>query len=164
MSTLDIIILLCFLPAVFRGATKGFIIQAVSLVSIILGVWCAYHLSSQVCEWLRPYLAISEAALNVISFALILILTVLVLQIIGVVLTNLTKLVLLDWLNRILGVVFAIAQCALILGLIIIMFTTLNLNYELVDNKILEDSVCYQALKDLAYAVFPYLKRLLFNQ
>ena len=102
--------------------------------------------------------------MNVISFAIILILTVLVLQIIGVVLTNLTKLVLLDGLNRILGVVFAVAQCALILGLIITMFNTLNLNYEFVDNKILDDSVCYQALKDLAYAVFPYLKRLLFNQ
>lgn len=164
MNTLDIIILLCFVPALISGISKGFIEQAIALVSLVLGAWLAYRFSALVSSWLDPVLEVSETALNVISFAAILIVVILALFMLGKMLSGLMRLVLLGWLDRLLGVVFALVKAALFIGLIITMFNTLNLNYEFVDNKILDDSVCYQALKDLAYAVFPYLKRLLFNQ
>ena len=71
MSTPDIIILICFLPAIISGIMKGFIEQAVALVSLILGAWLAFKFSTVVSGWLQPYFEVSETVLNVISFVVI---------------------------------------------------------------------------------------------
>ena len=77
MSTPDIIILICFLPAVISGITKGFIQQVVGLVSLLLGAWLAFRFSNVVSEWLRPYFEVSETVMHVISFAVIMVAAVL---------------------------------------------------------------------------------------
>ena len=41
MNTLDIILLILFIPGVIRGLTKGFLEQAVSLAGIFISVYLA---------------------------------------------------------------------------------------------------------------------------
>ena len=50
----------------------------------------------------------------------------------------------------------------LVVGLLVMLFNTLNTKVELVDEKILGDAVLYTPMKDLAYLVFPFFKELLF--
>lgn len=164
MSTPDIIILICFLPAVISGIKNGFIEQVVALVSLVLGAWLAFKFSNVVGEWLKPYLEVSETVLHVISFAVIMIAVVLVLFVLGKILTGLTKLVLLGWLDRLLGLVFALLIAGLLIGIGIILFDTLNVKFGFVDEAILDKSVLYGPIRDIAYMVFPYLKELLFKQ
>ena len=38
MATLDIILLICFIPGIIRGISKGFLEQALSLAGIVLSV------------------------------------------------------------------------------------------------------------------------------
>ena len=47
---------------------------------------------------------------------------------------------------------------SLMLGLLILGFEALNANFNLVDPKELENAVVYNALKNIANVVFPYLK------
>jgi membrane protein required for colicin V production len=164
MSTPDIIILLCFLPAVISGITKGFIEQAVALVSLILGAWLAFKFSSVVGDWLHPYLEVSETVLHVISFAVIMVAVVLVLFVLGKVLAGVTKLVMLGWLDHLLGLVFALLKAGLLIGIGIVLFDTLNVKFELVDEAVLDGSVLYSPIRDIAYTIFPYLKELLLKQ
>ncbi len=164
MSTPDIIILLCFLPALIRGVMKGFIEQAVALVSLVLGAWLAFKFSTVVGEWLQPFFKVSETVMHVISFAVIMIAVVLVLFVIGKLLTGISKIVMLGWLDRLLGLVFALLIAGLLVGIGIILFDTLNAKFELVDNAILDEAVLYSPLRDIAYTVFPYLKELLLKQ
>ena len=164
MSTPDIIILICFLPAVISGIMKGFIQQVVALVSLLLGAWLAFKFSNVVGEWLQPYFEVSETVMHVISFAVIMVAVVLVLFVIGKVLTGVTRLVMLGWLDRLLGLVFALLIAGLLIGIGIVLFDTLNAKVELVDNAILDESVLYSPIKDIAYMVFPYLKELLLKQ
>lgn len=164
MQTLDIIILICFIPAIVRGLSKGFIEQAIALVSLVLGAWLAFKFSEPMGAWLQPYLDVSETVLSVISFAAVALATVLILFLLGRLLTGLVKLVMLGWLDRILGLVFALLKAALAIGLLVILFDTLNLKFEFVDTAKLDASVLYNPIKDLAYVVFPYLKELLFKQ
>ena len=164
MSTPDIIILICFLPAVISGIKNGFIEQVVALVSLVLGAWLAYKFSNVVGEWLQPYMEVSETVLHVISFAVIMIATVLVLFILGKILTGLTKLVMLGWLDRLLGLVFALLIAGLLIGIGIILFDTLNVKFGFVDEAVLDESVLYGPIRDIAYMVFPYLKELLLKQ
>jgi membrane protein required for colicin V production len=164
MSTPDIIILICFLPAVISGIKNGFIEQVVALVSLVLGAWLAFRFSNVVGEWLQPYMEVSETVLHVISFAVIMVAVVLVLFVLGKILTGLTKLVLLGWLDRLLGLVFALLIAGLFIGIGIILFDTLNVKFGFVDEAVLEESVLYGPIRDIAYMVFPYLKELLLKQ
>ncbi|MBR1575275.1 MAG: CvpA family protein [Bacteroidales bacterium] len=165
MSTLDIILLVCFVPAIVTGIQRGFIAQVVSLVSIILGIWLAFHFSEMVCEWLRQYLPnLSETILNIVGFVLILTVVALLLHLVGKLLMRLFKAVDLGWLNWILGLIFSLLKAALIIGLVLVLFDTLNLKFGLVKADTLDQSVLYAPLRDAAYKVFPYLKALLFKQ
>ncbi len=56
---------------------------------------------------------------------------------------------------------FSLAVTAVVIGLIIIMFDTINGKFSLVKGSALQDSLLYGALKDFGYFVFPYLRQLL---
>ena len=163
MATLDIILLVCFLPGIIRGLSKGFLEQALALVGIVLSVWAAFRFSSLVCTWIKPYLEVSETVLSVISFALILVVVALVAILVGKLLTKLLELAMLGWLDKVLGLVLALAVNALAIGVVIVLFDTLNLKFGFVKPEVLDESVVYTALKDLSYLVFPYLKELFFK-
>ena len=164
MATLDIILLVCFIPGIIRGLSKGFLEQALALVGIVLSVWAAFHFSSLVCTWLKPYLEVSETVLNVIAFALILVAISLAVLLVARLLTKVVELAMLGWLNKVLGLAFAVAVNALVIGIFIILFDTLNVKFGFVKPAVLDQSVVYTTLRDLCYLVFPYLKQLLFKQ
>jgi membrane protein required for colicin V production len=68
----------------------------------------------------------------------------------------------LGWLNKLLGAVFSLLKCSLIIGLLIMVFNSINNTFNLVAEEELAKSVLYPPLKDIAYTVFPYLKEMLF--
>ena len=164
MATLDIILLCCFIPGIIRGLSKGFLEQALALAGIVLSVWAAFRFSSLVCTWLKPYANISETTLNVISFALILIVISLAVVLVAKLLTKVAELAMLGWLDKTLGLVFALAVNALVIGLVIILFDTVNAKFAFVKPEVLDASVVYTSLRDLSYLVFPYLKAFFFKQ
>ena len=161
MNTLDIVLLVLFVPGIIRGLSKGFLEQAISLVGVIASVYAAFHFSSFAAEKLKAYITVSETVLNVISFVVVLVLVLLAVMLIAKLVTKVAEMASLGWLNKALGLVFAIATTALILATLIILFDTVNLKFELVKEPVLEGSVLYGPLKDLGYFVFPYLKQLL---
>ena len=164
MATLDIILLICFIPGIIRGISKGFLEQALSLAGIVLSVWAAFKFSALVCGWLKPYLSLSETTLNVVAFALILVAVCLVVLIVAKLLTKVLEMSMLGWLDKILGLVFALVVNALLLGVFIILFDTLNLKFGFVKPEVLDGSVVYTTLRDFCYLVFPYLKAFFFKQ
>ena len=164
MATLDIILLICFIPGIIRGISKGFLEQALSLVGIVLSVWAAFKFSALVCDWLKPYLSLSETTLSVVAFALILVAVCLVVLIVAKLLTKVLEMSMLGWLDKILGLVFALVVNALLLGVFIILFDTLNLKFGFVKPEVLDGSVVYTTLRDFCYLVFPYLKAFFFKQ
>ena len=163
MATLDIILLICFLPGIIRGLSKGFLEQALSLGGIFLSVWAAFKFSTLVCGWLKPYLSLSETTLSVVAFALILVAVCLAVLIVAKLLTKVLEMSMLGWLDKILGLAFALVVNALLLGVFIILFDTLNLKFGFVKPEVLDASIVYTTLRDLSYLVFPYLKAFFFK-
>ena len=164
MATLDIILLCCFIPGIIRGISKGFLEQALALAGIVLSVWAAFRFSSLVCTWLKPYVEVSETTLNVISFALILVAVSLLVFLVAKLLTKVAELAMLGWLDKTLGLVLALAVNALVIGVFIILFDTVNTKFSLVKPEVLDGSIVYTSLRDLSYIVFPYLKSFFFKQ
>ena len=161
MNILDIIILICLIPAIIQGIRKGFISQAIGIISLIAGVWASAKFANVVGAWLTQYLSASEQIIKIISFALILIAVFIVLGLIGKLLESIIKLIMLGWINKLLGVAFSLVKCLLILGLVVLAFNSINTSFNMVKPEIIADSVLYPIVKDTADTIFPYLKSLL---
>lgn len=161
MNILDIILLICLIPAIFQGLRKGFISQAISIVSLVAGIWMSAKFADIVTEWVSKYLSASEQVLKLVSFILILIGVFIVLGLIGRLLEATFKFVMLGWLNRLLGLVFSLAKALLILSTIIVAFNSLNNTFGFVNKEVLDGSILYPPLKDLADTIFPYLKNIM---
>ena len=164
MNIIDIIILVCCIPALFHGFSKGFVSQAISLVALVLGVWMSFKFSAPLGEWLKSFADLPGTVLNIIAFALILIMVMLVLKLVGIALEKVIKVAMLGWLNKLLGVVFSLLKAVLIIGLVIIMFDAVYSLIPFVSSDTLSESVLYQPIKDIANTVFPFLKGLIFNK
>lgn len=162
MSILDIILLICFIPALVQGLKKGFISQVIAIVSIVVGVSVSLKFANIAGAWLAQHIDASGEILKVTAFALILIGVFIVLGLLGKLLEKILKLVMLNWLNKLLGVLFAFLKTALIVGLMIILFNSLNETFHFVEESALADSVLYPPLKHMAYIVFPHLKEIFF--
>lgn len=160
MNILDIVLLVCLIPALIQGLRKGFIAQVVAIISLVLGGWLAYKFSAVVTEWLAQWLDITGQALNIISFILIFAVVVTLLFLLGKILEASVKIILLGWLNKLLGLVFALFKYALVIGLLVILFDSINDKFSLVSGSYLDSSFMYSGLKSISYSVFPYLKSL----
>lgn len=165
MNTVDIIILVCFIPALIAGLSKGFISQIVSILSIVIGVWVAFHFSELLCPYISEYIpGLTPTILHVTAFAAVFLLVAVILTLIGTLIRKMIKLVLLGWLDRLLGVVFALFKTAIIVGIVLVLFESLNTILGLVSSETLTDSVLYGPFKDFSYKLFPFLKALIFKQ
>lgn len=161
MHILDLILLICLVPAAIQGFSKGFITQLIGFVAVLVGAWVSYHFSGLVSDLLKTWFEVSPAVLQIISFVLLFIVVVFVLNLIGKALKAILKFAMLGWADKLLGVVLSLLVTCLVLGLLIILFNTINTKFELVSEEVLSQSVLYGPLRDIAYTVFPYFKELL---
>ena len=160
MNILDAIILTCLIPAIFQGLRKGFISQAISIISLIAGIWASAKFADIVTAWASQFITASEQVLRIASFAVILIAVFVVLGLIGRMLESVLKFVFLGWVNKLAGIGFSLIKAVLIIGLTITTFSSINSTFELVKPEVIADSTLYQPLKDIADAIFPYIKNM----
>lgn len=161
MNILDIILLVCFIPAIISGLRKGFIAQVVAIISIVLGVWLSVKFATLVGSWISQWIEASPQLINIISFAIIFIAVAVLLFTIGKLIEATIKIIMLGWLNKLLGVLFSMLKCILIIGFLIIVFEAINDTFGLVPESYLSDSLLYAPFRDIADSVFPLFKELL---
>ena len=164
MNIIDIIILCCCIPAVIHGISKGFINQAFSLVALVLGVWLSFKFSASVGNWLASFADLPASILHLIAFCLVLLVVIAITKLVGKAVESLFKVVLLGWLDKLLGVVFSILKAFLIIGLVVILFDSVNSHIPFVPAKTLDESILYHPIKAIADVIFPFLKELIFNK
>ncbi len=163
MGIFDIIVLVCFLIALCAGLKKGLISQAVSLVALCLGVWLATTFSAPAGQWLKGWLSLDDTGLRITAFILIFCVTALVLTLVGKIMEKIVRVVMLGWLNRLLGAVLALVECLLILCIVLMLFDALNGTFGFVKADYLSSTAFYSSLKTVSGIIFPYLRELFFS-
>lgn len=161
MNIIDAIILICLIPALIQGLRKGFISQAISIISLIVGIWASAQFAGSVTAWIAQYITASEQVLKIVAFSLILIAVFLALGLIGRLLESILNFAFLGWINKLLGTVLALVKTVLILGLIAL---AINSAYSTFDNSLPEvfvTSKLYAVVSTTADSIFPYIKNLL---
>lgn len=160
MTVLDIVLLLCLIPGVVSGYTKGFVNQLVDIVAILAGAWAALRFSNVVSQWLANYVTWDKNILYIASFIIVVLVVVFILNMIGGLITTALKTVKLGWVNRLTGVVLGLAKTVILLSIPVMLFQSINGQFNLVDPEKLKASQAYTLLSDFANTVFPYFKNI----
>ena len=136
--------------SLLQGLFKGFTEQVIAIVAIIAGTWAALKFTDLVCNFLQPYLGAPASFLKILVFKLL-----------GKLVKASINFVTLGWLDRLLGAVFGLLKAAIVLGILTVLFTSLNNTFHLVGEETLSRSPIFIHLRDASLAVLPYLKNLI---
>ena len=162
MNLADIIILITLIPTVIVGIKKGFISQAISMLTIVIGFWASSLFANAIASWLSEHVSADEQILKIASFAIIFTIVFVILLILGRIVEKAINATFLAWVNKGLGSVLAIINYALVVGVCLIAFGYINTVYNILpDTSLIDNSVMCNIIKDIADAVFPYVSKML---
>ena len=157
MNILDIVLGSLILFGLIRGLMKGLFVEIASLAALIVGVYGAIHFSDYAAEFLESKVSWDEKYINITAFAITFIVLVLAIAMAGKALTKIANFAALGLVNKILGAAFGALKIALILSVVLIVFSKANKTIPFVDDDALKDSALYNPVKSLMPLIFPDL-------
>ncbi|HMO62271.1 MAG TPA: CvpA family protein [Ferruginibacter sp.] len=101
---LDSLFAIILLLACFKGWRKGLIVALFSIIACIIGIAAALKLSAIVANYLKPNITVSDKWIPFISFALVFIVVLFLVNRLGKMVESAFEMVLLGWVNRLGGV------------------------------------------------------------
>jgi len=153
MNYIDIILSIPLVWAIYKGFTKGFIIEVASLVAIILGVYGAIHFSYYISDILKmnsPYLPL-------ISFALTFLIIIVAVYLFAKLLEKSINLLALGFLNKLLGAFFGLLKVAFILSVLLIFINKINSKSNIISEESRKSSLLYNPISAIAPFIIPKL-------
>ena len=158
MNYIDIIIAIPLLWGLYKGFTKGIILEAATLIALGLAIWGAVKFHDFVTVWMRESLNWTSKYMPVISFALIFIGVLVLVFAIAKLLEKIIKAVALGFLNKLAGGIFGILKFGLILSVIIFLLNAIEKNYSFIPPDVKNKSVLYEPVGKIAPLIIPGLK------
>ena len=155
MNYFDYILIFPILYGLYRGFTKGLILELASLLALVAGIYGAMHFSSITFGYLNEVLEIQASYLQLASYGLTFLLIVLTITLTGKVLTMLVKLVALGFVNRLMGALFGGIKALLILSVLLLFFDRINNQFGIVKDEIVNASVLYKPILTHSQAIYP---------
>ncbi len=157
MNYFDIIISLIFFYGLFKGFNRGLIIEAASLLSIIIGILGALTFTPIIESLLSYFLSDKKLPSSIILFAASLILIVLGVNFFAKKLTKFIKLVSLGGINKVLGGIFGVSKYILLNSILIVFIDQFSFMFEFFESNFLEESVMFESLKNVGYYIIKLL-------
>ncbi len=155
MNTLDIIIAALLIFGFARGLWKGLFVEVASLVALIAGIYGAIHFSFFIANLMSNYVSWEARYMTIVSFAITFLIIVVVIALLGKALTKIADFASLGLFNKILGGVFGMLKTAVILSIVLLIFSKLNDKLPFVSEEVQEEAVLYKPVKNLAPTLFP---------
>ncbi len=159
MNFFDIIFLVPLLFALYRGFKKGLIHMIASLLALVLGILGAMKLRPVFASLLDSVFNIAPQHVNIIAFAVAFVVIVLVVHLVAFLVDKLIKAVALNFVNRLLGMVFGIVVTAFVISMILWPVNQVNEGKQIIKPEHIEGSLLYKPLSAIAPTLFPYLKK-----
>jgi membrane protein required for colicin V production len=158
MNIFDLIFLVIFLWAAYKGFSKGLIIQAASLAALLLGIFGAIKFSGYTAFVLTKKFNVTGEYLQLTAFAITFVLIVIAVHIIARLTEKFVKAVALDFVNRILGLLFSTIKMAFIISIILVIVNIIDYKTPFLPKDKVNKSLLYKPLSSLAPMLFPYFR------
>ncbi|MCL2414552.1 MAG: CvpA family protein [Bacteroidales bacterium] len=156
MTLIDIFLLVPLLWFGFKGFKNGAVMEFIQLAAIVLGVFIASRFS----HFLGDFFNFQSEYAGIIYFAITFIAVVGMLFLAGYIITTFIKLIMLGWLNRLLGVFFALAKTILVLSVLIFYFNKIDSEEIIFSEKNRNESLLFRPIEKVAPMVMPTLMQL----
>jgi membrane protein required for colicin V production len=160
MNVMDIVLCIPLVWGLYKGFTKGFIVELASLVAFGLGIWGAYHFSAYTAEVLKDKLNVHSPYLPIISFSFTSLLIVIAIFLLAKLLQKFAEGMALGTLDKIAGALFSALKYALLLSVCIFVLDTVEKKVPLISVKIKEGSFLYKPIGNFAPFIIPKLKEI----
>ncbi len=157
MNTIDIIIVLVLLWGAINGFIKGFVIQSLTLVALVLAVWAGIHFSCLINGFLFSHYSITGKMIPIVSFTIIFILVLIIVHFIGIIITSVIHETLIGKFNRVGGIIFGILKMAFILSICILIIDKSDTKHKFITLPDINKSYLYKPIGKIAPAIFPHI-------
>ena len=159
MNTLDIILLVATGLGLIYGFKTGLVKQLTLGAGVIIGLLQATIFYQQAGTWINELSGWDSWICNTLGFTAILLAVAAVINIVGLILRWLLKIILLGWIDRILGALFSI-----FIGIIIVAFGVKISNNLFPENKITgqtsqEESLLYKEVAGITFTIIEEVKK-----
>jgi membrane protein required for colicin V production len=133
------------------------IVELASLLALVLGIYGAIQFSGFVADQLVIYIDWDKRYVDLAAFGLTSVAIILGVSLLGKILTSLAKLVMLNGINRMLGLLFGGMKLAVFSGVILIFLMKANALFGFIPTEIIEQSLLCDSLLGLGEWIFDYV-------
>jgi membrane protein required for colicin V production len=140
---LDIIVAVILILAIIKGYRQGLIVALFSFIALIIGLAAALKLSAVVAGYIGKAVNVSDKWLPIISFAVVLLIVVLLVRVGAKFIQKTVELAMLGWVNRVGGILLYAALYILIFS--VLLFYADQMNFVKPETKI--ESVTYSYIQ-----------------
>lgn len=120
MTVFDISFLAIVAALTLRGLWRGFMLEWASVAGLITGYLVAMTCADVLAQWLVSETNLHPSTAKYAGFLVVLLLTYVLVAALAKLLTKLLKLILLGWINRLLGAISGAAKGLLLSGVLLL--------------------------------------------
>ncbi|HET6245543.1 MAG: CvpA family protein [Bacteroidetes bacterium] len=158
MNKFDIIVLIPLVWGLYKGFRKGFVIEAASLVGLILATWAGIKFSGYLSELLTVEYGYETEYLPIASFFIIFLAILILIFLSAKLLEGFLKLTMLSTFNKVLGAVFCCFKYALILSVLLFILNAVKEKEPMISEDLRSTSYLYSPLAKISITLVPSLK------
>jgi membrane protein required for colicin V production len=157
MNYIDVIILVLLVYAVYRGITRGLVLQLASLVALIAGIFFALKFSGFTARYLVKHWAFEYEYLYMVSLAITFIIVFIMISILGNLLDKVVQNTQLSFINKLAGAIFNMCKVILIAGVLLLFIDRVDKRKTLLPANARERSFFYKPVTSATLFLFPSL-------
>lgn len=164
MNWFDVLVGILLLIAFIDGYRKGLIMQLVGLATLVLAAIFGGRLAERILPEIIRLIDISPVSARVLSFVLAFALIAIILSLIGRLIQKFVDVVLLSFINRLLGSVVAMATMMLFLSILLNLILVFDKKETVINKRTRQESFFFERVEAVVPAIIPYMKKELWEE
>jgi membrane protein required for colicin V production len=158
MNYIDISLCIPLVWGLYKGFTKGLIVEAATFVAFGLGVWGGVSFSDFSAGKIKALLHWNSPYLPIVSFAITFLAIVIAIYFIAKLIQRAVEGMALGPINKIGGALFGSLKFALIMSVVIFVIDAIEKSYPLISFEVKKESVLYKPIGMIAPMLIPGLR------
>lgn len=157
MNALDIILLIPLIYGLYKGYKSGFIIQITTLAAIFAGIYVAMRFTSYTEKLLSENWEVKQSELPLIAFILTFIAVGVGVYFLGKAIQLGMKTTVASPIDKMAGLCLGGCKVILIIGVVLILFTRINKDIQVVNTEIFNESYLYSPMVNTTKTLLPII-------
>ncbi len=153
MTWIDLMICLPLIYGIYKGFTKGLILELASFLALILALYGGVKLTDFVSKFLISKFHLETTFISIISFTCVFICILVSVFVLAKILEGFIKIAMLSLFNKILGAVFGLLKYVIILIFIIYFIDSFNTRFNFYSEQSIAKSKLFKPALRLSKAV-----------